>query len=468
MDKAGLVLKAVLEEITPSGKVARETEAALRDIRRATEGVVKSMGIGYTLAGSYLRNTWLADKKEFDIFLMFSETVPREALERDGLSAGKAIVKALGGDYQIAYAEHPYVKASVGGYTVDFVPCYDIKDPGKIKSAVDRTPHHNIYILRNLTGGLNSQVRLLKQFCKGVGVYGSDLRVEGFSGYLTELLVIKYGSFRNLLSEASSWQAGKVFIDLAAHHGERPDTKALYPGQPLVVIDPVDRKRNVAAALSPACFEKFRASCRAFLSAPSRGFFFPAKKAMTPSLLSAAFRKRGTLPLAVSFKRPEGIVDDVLFPQMRKSARRLCGMLSNAGFRALGSGVCCGERECAVFMELEVWSLPSVRRVTGPPVFSGPHVAEFTKKYASSGRLFVDGDCWVAETGRQETSAEKMIAKAVRGSAADLMKDGIASTVAEGLGKGFVLLSAGRLWKKAASSKELSAFLTEYLKSRTL
>jgi tRNA nucleotidyltransferase (CCA-adding enzyme) len=34
---------------------------------------------------------------------------------------------------------------------------------------------------------------------KGTGVYGAEAKVEGFSGYLTELLVINYGSFPKAL-----------------------------------------------------------------------------------------------------------------------------------------------------------------------------------------------------------------------------------------------------------------------------
>lgn len=174
-------------------------------------------------------------------------------------------MKVLKGTYEIAYAEHPYTRATVEGYALDLVPCYDIKDAGRIKSAVDRTPHHNRYIFKNLTPMLSSEVRLLKQFSKSIGVYGSDLRVEGFSGYLSELLIIRYRSFVNLFKEAGKWEAGKVFIDLEKHHKARPDTKSKYPGQPLIVIDPVDRNRNVAAALSPANFEKFKESVGAFI-----------------------------------------------------------------------------------------------------------------------------------------------------------------------------------------------------------
>ncbi|MFH0956794.1 MAG: CCA tRNA nucleotidyltransferase [Candidatus Aenigmatarchaeota archaeon] len=468
MNRTELLLKKVLKRVIPTEKDREKTEEALKRIRAETQNVVKPLGIGYTLAGSYLRDTWLPDKKEFDIFIMFPEKVPRERLEKDGLSAGKAIAKALGAKVTIAYAEHPYVKATVGGYMVDFVPCYDIKEPGRIKSAVDRTPHHNTYILKRLTGELSSEVRLLKQFCKGTGVYGSDLKVEGFSGYLTELLIIKYRTFRNVLSEARHWEAGKIFIDLEGHHGQHPGPKDMFPGQPLAVIDPVDRNRNVAAAVSCASFEKFRARCASFLESPDESYFFPRKETLSAGALSSAFRKRKTFPLAVVFSRPAGIVDDIVFPQMRRSARRMEGMLSGADFRVMGSGVFCGEKECAVFLELEVWTLPSVRRVVGPTVFSCAHSGEFRKKYEGEGRLFVDGQDWVAEVGREVTEAQKALSVALKKSDAALMGAGIASHVARGIGKGFSILSGAGLFSKARSSKGFAAFLTEYLKSQTL
>jgi tRNA nucleotidyltransferase (CCA-adding enzyme) len=39
------------------------------------------------------------------------------------------------------------------------------------------------------------EVRLLKKFMKGTGVYGAEIKIGGFSGYLCELLILKYRSF---------------------------------------------------------------------------------------------------------------------------------------------------------------------------------------------------------------------------------------------------------------------------------
>ncbi len=463
MSKAGNVLESVLRRITPTASEVKSTSDALEMIKKATEGVVKPMKLDYTLAGSYLRDTWLPDKKEFDIFILFPEDVTRERLEKSGLDVGKKIVKALSGTYEIAYAEHPYIRAGVSGYAVDFVPCYDVKDAGKIKSAVDRTPHHNKYILKNLKAGMSSEVRLLKQFCKGIGVYGSDLCIEGFSGYLTELLIIKYKSFMNLADDAVGWEAGRVFIDLGGHH-KGPETRDMFPSQPLVVIDPVDKKRNVAAALSSGNFEKFKANCASFLKSPSGKYFETKKAPMTGRALSCALSSRGTKMLSVFFERPD-VVDDVLYPQMRRTAKRLTGIMEDSGFNVMGSGVWCSRKECALLLELEVWKLPSVRKVRGPPVFTKRHSGEFIKKYVKSGRMLVEGQNWVAEVKRDFTDAEKLLSATLKQDKKALGAIGIASYVADGLNSGFKILSGSEITERKDG---FSLFLTEYFKNKVL
>ncbi len=467
MPKAEAVLKKVLAEITPKERRRRDTEKAMKKIMLATERVIKPLRLGHTLAGSFLRDTWLADKLEFDIFILFPERVSREKLEKTGLDVGKKIVAELHGEYEIAYAEHPYIRAVIGEYAVDFVPCYDIKDPGSIKSAVDRTPYHNRYILKKLTPGLSPQVRLLKQFCKGLGVYGSDLRVEGFSGYLTELLIIKYKTFKNLLLEAGKWEAGQVFIDLEGSHGKKAENKQKFPGQPLVVIDPVDRNRNVAAALSPANFELFKQSCRSFLRSPSAKYFRQKRAGLSADSLMKKAKARGTRLISVSFARPD-VVDDVLFPQLRRSAKRVRGMLEDAEFRVLGQDVWCDGNECLLFFELLVWRLPGTRKVTGPPVFSRKHSDQFIKKYKGKSRLWVEGKNWVTESRTRFPDARKFISHSLKADAKALAGQGIASYVAKSLVRGFSVLTDREVIKKAANNGEIALFLTEYFKKKII
>jgi len=131
--------------------------------------------------------------------------------------------------FEERYAEHPYINAVFSGYEVDLVPAFAVKSASEIKSAVDRTPFHNAYVTERIAG-LEDEVLLLKQFMKGIGVYGSELRKRGFSGYLAELLIIHYGSFIALLEAACEWKRS-ITIDIEKHG-------ILVHDDPMVMIDP--------------------------------------------------------------------------------------------------------------------------------------------------------------------------------------------------------------------------------------
>ena len=148
------VLEKVLKRVTPPERERERTGRVVKEALEAAERILKPSKASPVLAGSYTRDTWMPDKKEFEIFMAFPEGVPREELEKKGLSLGKRIVKAMKGSFMIAYAEHPYVRAKIKGFMVDIVPCYKVKNAEKIRSAVDRTPFHNRYVSQKLDPGL--------------------------------------------------------------------------------------------------------------------------------------------------------------------------------------------------------------------------------------------------------------------------------------------------------------------------
>ena len=91
------------------------------------------------------------------------------------LDAALEIARIVAPEHEEKYAEHAYVHARVNGFDVDLVPCYLVEDASKLKSAVDRTPFHTKYVASKIVG-LEGDVLLLKQFLKGIGVYGSELK----------------------------------------------------------------------------------------------------------------------------------------------------------------------------------------------------------------------------------------------------------------------------------------------------
>ncbi|MBI4021456.1 MAG: CCA tRNA nucleotidyltransferase [Candidatus Aenigmarchaeota archaeon] len=452
MSALDALLPSVLKKVTPTPREEREIRETLAEVVQAVEAVTG--GLDYTVAGSYTRGTWMTDKKEFDIFLLFPESTSRETLEKKGLAFGAGVARRLGGSWTIAYAEHPYTRASYRGFLIDIVPAYKIADPAHLKSAVDRTPFHNRYLAEHFPPTLAPQVRLLKQFLKANGLYGSDTATLGFSGYLCELLMVNYRSFTALLRAAAAWEPGTV-VDLANH------AKAAFPGQPLVVIDPVDPKRNVAAVLSLVNFVRFSDLCRQFLKAPRRSFFFPPPFRADHAGLGRRLATRGTAMLGVRFARPKEI-DDVLYPQLRRTAARLANILREKEFLVMGQEVFASPRDCLLLFEMETWSLPAVRKVVGPPVAVKKHAGQFLQKYRTA-RLWVEGDRWTAEIPRQFPLAADALRHVLR--RPHLLELGVAPVVAQALPKGFSLLTGPALVQKAADPA-LARFLHDYLERR--
>ncbi len=111
---------------------------------------------------------------------------------------------------------------------------------------------------------------------QGTGVYGAEIKVGGFSGYLCELLIIKYGSFAETV-EAFAHYSKRVIVDIESHYaGRQRELSLLFP-EPLVIVDPVDKGRNVASAVQPEKLYSFVAASRAFLHKPDAIFLFPAE-----------------------------------------------------------------------------------------------------------------------------------------------------------------------------------------------
>jgi tRNA nucleotidyltransferase (CCA-adding enzyme) len=477
-----------LKKITPSEEEQAETRTFIENVLKVTDDILKPHGLTRTLAGSYMRDTWLPNKKEFDIFIMFPESYSRDTLEKLGLDIGKRITRKLNGEHVIAYAEHPYVRARVftrpvieevkrilrkkkkvsrgSSYDIDIVPCYAVASAQKIKSAVDRTPFHNKWLFDNMSPALSPQVRLLKQFAKGIGVYGSDTKVLGMSGYLCELLIIQYKSFKNFLDHASKWEAGRVFIDLEEHHRDGRDSAAReFRSQPLIVIDPVDPKRNVASNLSPENFVKLVKASREFLEKPGERFFFPGKKKAPARGLKKRMHDRGTRIIGVRFQKPD-VIDDIIWPQLRRTSRRLASILREHEFSVMGQDSYCTEKDCILVFDMEVWSLPRIRKLTGPFVFTKKHSDEFISKYSKAGRVWVEGQNWVAETKRKFTQADQKLRDSLKDSEKNLLSKGIASHPAHAIARKFDILEPKDVIRLAKKNPGFAEFLDNYFTER--
>ncbi len=334
------------------------------------------------LVGSVAKGTFLKDP-DIDVFIRFSPSYSRKDMENLGLEIARSVMP----DGYESYAEHPYLRGVVNGFRVDIVPCYMVDDPSKKISAVDRTPFHTEYVKENLRDEQKDEVRLLKAFMKGIGVYGAEARVEGFSGYLCELLVIKYGSFMSVLKHASQWKK-RTYLHLG-NGGARFNA-------PLTFIDPVDSNRNVASAVSEQSKSLFTIASREFLQEPKLTFFFPNPvKVREEKEILAEIEKRKTRSYAIIFPKPD-VVDDVLYPQIKRTMRAFESILQE--FIPLHTFYYVDDSHVVFLLELERDELPHIMKHQGPPVWH-ENAEKFMERwrnealrgpYVLGNRLYVD------------------------------------------------------------------------------
>jgi len=420
-------LEAVLSRVREWAVPEREEREHLRAVagelaERAREAIADlPVDADVVQVGSTARGTWVSGDRDIDLFVRFDADLGRAQLEEHGLAVGHAVLP----DGHEEYAEHPYVKGTYEGFDVDLVPCHDVETAGDLVSAVDRTPFHDAYLSARLDEELAADVVLAKAFLKGIGAYGSDLRTEGFSGYLTELLVLELGGFVPLVESARSWHP-PVEFDPEGHAEATFD-------DPLVVVDPTDPTRNVAAVLSAANAARFQHYARELLAAPREALFEPDD----PKPLDAAgvrdhLDRRETTPVAVVFDAPD-LVDDQLWPQLRRSLDGTVRGLNAHGFDVLRSQAMVGDDRAeegasggvraALYAELEVAERPAVQRHEGPPVAVRKHAASFYESYADdvdpeTYGPFIDGNRYVVEREREFTTVRAYLESEAAGDVA--------------------------------------------------
>ncbi len=392
-------LPRVLAAIRPAGEeLENEVEFSKLLVSHVQDNAPQ--GTEVVLTGSMAKGTFLRDKRDIDIFVLFDRSVAREELEPAMKRIMDMAFPTL--PYQLSYAEHPYVRFFFEGRRIDLVPAYKISDASERVSAVDRSVLHTDWINGNLPKERIGDVLLLKQFLRANGLYGAEIKIEGLSGYLCELLIVHYGGFLQFVRAAARWK-GQVFIDPAGHYAKKEIPAAAKKlSSPFIVIDPTDRGRNVAAAVSLANFGALSALCRGFLETPSEDYFF---RKPPPFEEQAAILWGENELFILSMPRPE-VVDDVLWGQLRK----LCGQLESS-LRDFGPAkVIADDSRHLVRLAIVVArrELPPLMTIKGPPLAMKRHAAEFRKSHAGA-RFTAKGGAMYATVKRPITRLEDAV-----------------------------------------------------------
>ncbi|QLH03706.1 CCA tRNA nucleotidyltransferase [Nitrosopumilus cobalaminigenes] len=375
------IISKVSKTVVPSKTIEKTknniAEIAFQLVKKEIEK--HSEVIGLEFGGSFAKGTWLSKDADVDIFIKFKKNVSEEKFEKISKKIGFDSLKKY--SPYVRYSQHPYVEAKIKNTKINVVPCYDVK-AGEWKSAADRSPFHTKFMKKSLTPKMRNEVRVLKTFLKSNGIYGAEIAKQGFSGYISEVLILEFGNFENLIKSISKIEENQII----GKTSKKFDTS-------IVVIDPIDSNRNLAAAISDQNIGKFIIISRAFKEKPGIGFF----KIRKPRISNKFWNN--VLVVKFDFKARS---PDIIWGQIKRATSTLSTQLELGGFTVLRSKPHTDQQnEAYLLFFLESTKISEIYAKKGPEFFREDSTHSFISKNLKNAELV-----WVGNN-RKIISLEK-------------------------------------------------------------
>ncbi len=403
MKKIQSILNEVLKEIQPDKNYEKEIFERLSNIIKKINQNQKN--IKAVLGGSGSKGTWL---KTFDadIFVLFNYNKFEDKSEKLSDILDKILKKKFKNLIRL-HGSRDYFQIKQSNFTFEIVPILEIKKAEQAKNITDASPLHSKWVKKHKK--LTNEMKLTKQFCQAQNVYGAESYIRGFSGYICEILTVYYGSFLNLVRNAAKWQ-DKVVIDVQKYYKGKDIFKLVNTSKlvsPLIVIDPVQKDRNAAAALSVEKFEAFKKAAKELLKNPSKEFF--VKRDLKPIFLT---EKAQNNKLIILKAEPLSGKIDIVGTKLLKVYEFLKSELNKHDFKIIKTDWEWDKKNYAFFYLLfDKKLLSKIIKIEGPPVKIEQHVVNFKKIHK---KIFVKNGRIYSEEKRKFLTPEGLLGIVVK------------------------------------------------------
>ncbi len=325
------------------------------------------------IGGSVAKGTWIRGNPDIDIFvqypLKFKDQDISQLLEKD--------LKKIFKDVSKVHGSRDYFKIEYSNYIFEIIPVLKVSSPENSENITDSSPFHTKWVKKNTSSKLQDEIRLTKAFMKANKIYGAESYIKGFSGFVTEILTINYGSFQKLINTAIKFKKGNII-------GSKIHAKKLNKSKisPLIVIDPTCSSRNAAAALSEKKLNKFIEKAKEFYHNPSPSYF-EIKTQDLEEIKDALILK------AIPLKRKS----DIAGAKLLKAQEYIKRVLDQHGFNVTDHDMEFG-KESLLWFYTENKNIPKNYRHYGPPIKENNHVKVFKQKHPNfkieNNRIFVE------------------------------------------------------------------------------
>ena len=366
------VEKKVLEKIKPNKTESQKVKAAVNSFLKKLNSNLS--GAKAILGGSGEKDTWLSGIHDIDIFVQYDyqqyKDKSAELSELLYAALKRAFPKVK---LNRLHGSRDYFQLVYQKYNFELVPIIKIKKVEEALNITDISLLHAIWV-NHQAKKLKDEIRLAKQFCKANQLYGAESYISGFSGYVLEILITKYGSFEGFLKAAISMGINEV-IDIKEYYKGKDVFFQINKSKlqsPIVVIDPVDKDRNAAAALSLEKFISLKKVAREYLEHPDQKYF--EREEISFKRLREKENKYNLVYLTIG---PLAGKEDVVGAKLVKAFEFLKTELSKFEIKQSGWD---WDKKAVFYFFLAKKLLPEEEIRPGPPLKLKEFVKDFKKK----------------------------------------------------------------------------------------
>ncbi len=405
MDK---IISKIKKEIEPDLKIIKKIDSFAEKINRT----IKKLNINAECikGGSTAKKTFLKDDHDIDLFIRFDFEEYKDKNEELSDILEKILEKTKI-KFKRVHGSRDYFQYEDNKLFYEMVPVLKVNNYKKAINVTDMSPLHVEWVNKHLNKRLRDDIRVTKQFCKSIGVYGAESYINGFSGHIVDILVIYYGSFVKLLKNAVKWES-KVIIDIEKHLKnplkELNDAKLQ---SPIVIVDPVQPDRNAASALSMEKFNIFKQKADQFLKNPTKDFF-RIKKIDRDYIINIFRETKKSLPgkniklMALKIIPLEG-KNDVVGSKILKVFDFININMEKNDFNIIKSGWDTNSFQWIYFINEDI-ELSDCIIKTGPPLDEKEHCDDF-KNTHSSEETFIKNNRIYLKTKRKYLKPDELI-----------------------------------------------------------
>lgn len=282
------------------------------------------------VGGSFAKGT-LVQRERYDIDLFVRFPLINEGTIRVLETSVRAVAKQEGLEVTRIHGSRDYFQLVSERKDIIFeiIPVRAVRTPAQAENVTDLSYFHVAYVTKRARGRADD-IRLAKQFCHAQGIYGAESYIRGFSGYGVECLILYYKTFLAFL-RAMVKATPPLILDPAKHYKTRFEAKLSLneakTRNPIILVDPTYKERNVLAALSEESFYTLQRAAKAFLARPSARAFEeqPFDSARFAQL--ARTKKSRPVVITLTTDRQAG---DIAGTKLKKSALYLIEQLKRA------------------------------------------------------------------------------------------------------------------------------------------